>query len=320
MKHLLLVGAVASLLAGCGDPEKSGWSGYAEGDYVHIAAPLAGRLDVLSVKAGDAVRRGDALFALDAAAEQAAVAESRARLRASEAQRQNLATGRRPDELAVVRAQLAQARAQAVLARAAWQRQKELVDKGFVSAAQLDSATATLRQADGRVAELESGLRVAALPARSDERRAAEAGVESAREALNQGEWRLEQKHQAAPADAVVAEVFFRAGEWVAAGQPVVSLLPPSSVKALFFVPEAELASLAPGQPVRLFCDGCGAPVSARISRIATAPEFTPPIIYSNAQRARLVYRVEAVPDAGEAPRLHPGQPLDVVAQAKERP
>ena len=304
--------AVLGLLAGCGQPAASGWSGYAEGDYLYIAAPLAGRLDRLAVRAGDPVKQGAPLFALDAVAEQAAVAEAQAKLRASDAQAQNTTKGRRPDELAVVRSQLVQARAQAALAKAAWQRQKELIDKGFVSAAQLDTATATLRQAEGRVAELESSLRVAQLPARSDEREAAEASAASAREAVRQGEWRVAQKQQTAPADAQVAEVFYRQGEFVAAGQPVLSLLPPGSIKARFYVPEAQLAQIALGQTVRLSCDGCGEPVAARISRIGTAPEFTPPVIYSNAQRARLVYLVEAQPEAVAAARLRPGQPLDV--------
>ncbi|MDQ7742765.1 HlyD family secretion protein [Hydrogenophaga pseudoflava] len=320
MKRWDVVGVLVLLVSGCGQPAATGWSGYAEGDFVYIAAPLAGRLDRLAVRAGDVVRQGDALFALDAVAEQAAVAEAQARAKATDAQAQNIGKGRRPDELAVVQAQLTQARAQAVLAKTAWQRQKELVDKGFVSAAQLDTAAATLRQAEGRVAELESALRVAKLPARSDEREAAEASAASAREAVRQGEWRVAQKQQAAPADAQVAEVFFRAGEYVGAGQPVLSLLPPGAVKALFYVPEAELAGLALGQAVRLSCDGCGDPVPARISRIATAPEFTPPVIYSNAQRARLVYRVEARPEAGAAARLHPGQPLDVRPTPKAAP
>lgn len=306
---------VAGLLAACGQSVGSGWSGYAEGDYVHIAAPIAGRLDQLAVRAGDTVKQGAALFALDAQAEQAAVDEAQARLQASDAQAQNSAKGRRPEELAVIRAQVEQARAQAVLARSAWQRQKELVERGFVSASQLDSAAATLRQADAKLSELERSLQVATLPARSDERTAAQAQAESARQVLRQAQWRLAQKQQTAPADAQVAELYFHPGEYVGAGQPVLSLLPPGSVKARFYVPEAELAQIALGQAVRLSCDGCGEPVSARISRIATAPEFTPPVIYSNAQRARLVYLVEARPEpAAAAARLRPGQPLDVTA------
>lgn len=321
MKLKVVVAAVLPLLlSACGQKAVETWSGYAEGDYVYVAAPLGGRLDQLSVRAGDPVRQGASLFALDAQAEQAALSEAQARVRASQAQADNTAKGRRPQELAVIRAQLAQAQAQAALARSAWAREKELVGRGFVSAAQLDSATATLQQAEARVLELESIQRVALLPAREDERSAAQAQTDSAREVVRQSEWRVGQKQQVAPADAQVSEVFFRQGEYVAAGQPVLALLPAGAVKARFYVPEAQRASVALGQRVQLSCDGCGKPVAARVSRIATAPEFTPPVIYSNAQRARLVYLVEARPEPADAARLHPGQPLDVAPLAQDRP
>ena len=94
--------------------------------------------------------------------------------------------------------------------------------------------------------------------------------------------------------------------------------VPPANVKARFFVPESELAQLQPGQAVRLACDGCGAPIAARVTRVATEPEYTPPVIYSNAQRAKLVFLVEARPAAADAARLKPGQPLEV--QPAQRP
>ena len=77
-------------------------------------------------------------------------------------------------------------------------------------------------------------------------------------------------------------------------------------------MPQAEIGAIALGQPVQLQCDGCGAPIPARISFIATQAEYTPPVIYSNAQRAKLVFMVEARPSAADAARLRPGQPLDV--------
>ena len=89
-------------------------------------------------------------------------------------------------------------------------------------------------------------------------------------------------------------------------------MLPPGAVKARFFVPETELGALKLGQNVELRCDGCGAPIAARIDFIATRAEYTPPVIYSNAQRARLVFMVEARPDAKDGARLKPGQPVDV--------
>jgi HlyD family secretion protein len=106
--------------------------------------------------------------------------------------------------------------------------------------------------------------------------------------------------------------VFYQPGEWVGAGQPVVSLLPPGNVKARFFVPESDLARVQLGSNVMLACDGCGSAIAAKVTRVATQPEYTPPVIYSNAQRSKLVFMVEAKPTPGEATRLKPGQPLDV--------
>jgi HlyD family secretion protein len=301
-----------SLLAACAEPPAPGWSGYAEGDYVRIASPLSGALAALPVRAGDQVAAGAALFLLESDAERAARGEAQARLAASEAQARNTDSGRRTDEIAVTRAQLAQARAQAALARSEMARQQQLVQQGFLSAARLDDLQAGVAQSAARVAELEAALRVADLPARPAEREAARATAAAASQALQQSDWRLAQKAQRAPVAALVSDTYYRVGEWVAAGSPVLALLPAGAVKARFFVAEAELGTLALGQAVTIACDGCGAPLAARISRIATQAEYTPPVIYSNAQRAKLVFMVEAQPAPADAARLKPGQPVDV--------
>jgi len=306
----LLAGAAA--LGACGSKADPAWAGYVEGEYVYVASPIAGALTTLAVRRGDEVKRGAPLFALDDQAERAAREEAAARASGAGAQAADLAEGKRDQEIAVVQAQIAQARAQAVQASAELARQEALVKQGFVSASRLDDVRAAARQARARVVELEASLRVAQLPARSDERSTAAASTDAARSALDQARWREEQKRQSAPADARVADTFYRAGEWVGAGQPVVSLLPPGATKARFFVPESELGSIAVGQPVSIHCDGCSAPVNARISFIATQAEYTPPVIYSNSQRARLVFMVEARPDPQDAARLRPGQPIDV--------
>ncbi len=306
----LLAGAAA--LGACGSKADPAWAGYVEGEYVYVASPIAGALTTLAVQRGDEVKRGAALFALDDQAERAAREEAAARASGAGAQAADLSKGKREQEIAVVQAQITQARAQAVQASAELARQQALVTQGFVSASRLDDVRAAARQARARVAELEASLRVAQLPARSDERSAAAASTDAARFALEQARWREQQKQQSAPADARVADTFFRAGEWVGAGQPVVSLLPPGATKARFFVPEGELGAIAIGQAVSVACDGCSAPVAARISFIATKAEYTPPVIYSNSQRARLVFMVEARPDPKDAARLRPGQPIDV--------
>ena len=308
--------ALLGTLTACADKPPPAWSGYAEGDYVYVAAPLAGRLEAITVQAGQNVAQGAPLFALEAQSELAAQQESAARLTSAQAQAANLDQGKRREELAVTQAQLTQAQAAQTLAQNDLQRQQQLVAQGFVSKARADDAATQLSQARARVAELAAALQVAQLPARVDERSAQRANAQAASEVLRQTTWRTQQKQQNAPAAALVAEVFFQRGEFVPAGQPVVSLLPPGNIKARFFVPEGELASIQAGQDVILSCNGCGAPIAARISRVATAPEYTPPVIYSNAQRSKLVFMVEAQPSLQDAVRLGPGQPLDVRPRA----
>ncbi len=311
--------AALTVAVGCGGKPDDTWSGYAEADYVYVASPLAGTLSVLHVQAGQRVSRGRPLFALESESEKAARSEADARLEAARFQAENIDKGKREPEVAVNLAQLSQARAQAELAQHDLARKRELVAKGFISRAQLDEARATLAQAQARVREVSAMVEVARLPARADERSAADAEVEAARQALRQSVWREQQKQQAAPADAQVADTFFRPGEFVAAGQPVVALLPPGNLKARFYVPEGKLSTVALGQDVLLQCDGCGAPIAARVTHIATRPEYTPPVIYSNSQRSKLVFMAEAKPAPADAARLRPGQPLDV-RPAKPRP
>ena len=136
--------------------------------------------------------------------------------------------------------------------------------------------------------------------------------VSAARAALDQADWRLKQKEVAAPAAGLIFDTLYRAGEWVPAGRPVVRLLPPENVKVRFFVPETEIGRLALGQEVVLHCDGCAADVPAKVIYVSTEAEYTPPVIYSNENRSKLVFMVEARPDAADAPRLKPGLPLDV--------
>lgn len=309
---LLTVGTACVFLAGCQAPADTVWSGYVEGDYVYVSAPVAGTLAALAVQRGQEVARDAALFRLEAPAEEAARAEAEARVQAARAQAANTEKGRRREEVAVTSAQLAQARAQAALADKEWARQQRLVEQGYISAARADDARTAARQARARVAELSAALSVAHLPARADEQRAAEASASAAQAGLALTQWRESQTRRTAPDAGRIADTFFRVGEWVPAGQAVLSLLPRGAVKARFYVDEKALGGLAVGQAVSLHCDGCGEPVAAQVDFIATQPEYTPPVIYSNVQRERLVYRVEAHPASGQGERLKPGQPLDV--------
>jgi HlyD family secretion protein len=212
----------------------------------------------------------------------------------------------------VASAQLAQARTALTESEAQLKRERELAQQGFVSGNRLDTLTAQRDEAAAKVRELDAQQRVARLAGRDDARQAAAAAVQVSEAQARQLRLRLSDKTLRAPVDAVVDDTLYRVGEWVAAGAPVVNLLPPTALKVRFFVAEAQLPKLKTGDVVTVRCDGCATAVPARIRFIAPTAEFTPPVIYSREQRARLVYLVEAWPSAADAAKLHPGQPVDV--------
>ena len=308
-----LGGALVALSAAMGFGGDGGalyLQGYVEGEYVYVAAPVAGRLETLDVAHGAQVAAGDILFQLDRASEQPARNDAAARLARAEANLADLRKGKRPSELESIEAQLAQAQAMLQLAELALQRREQLVETRAASREAVDEARAAYERDKARVAELQAELKTAQLGARADEIQAAEAEVSAARAQLAQAEWRLDQMSQAAPQAGVVVDTLYRPGEWVAAGAPVVSLLPPENVKLRFFVPEPRLGAIALGDEVRVSCDACAPDLIAVISFISPEAEYTPPVIYSREMRAKLVYMVEARPQQTAA--LRPGQQVHV--------
>ncbi|MEO8144798.1 MAG: HlyD family efflux transporter periplasmic adaptor subunit [Betaproteobacteria bacterium] len=301
-------------LAACGEKAAVGFQGYAEGEYVLVAAPAAGKLEKRWVSRGQEVEAGAPLFTLEDLNEKASRREAGERVHNAEAKLANIAAGKRKPELDAIQAQEAQAAAARELSTRRLTQQEALHAKGFLSAASLDEARSNHKRDIARVAETEAQIRLARMAiGRDKEIAAAQADVETARAVLAQSDWRLAQRAIAAPAKALVQDTLYSEGEWVAAGSPVVSLLPPGNLKLRFFVPETALGGLKIGQAVHATCDGCNAAISARISYISRQAEYTPPVIYSRDQRSKLVFLVEARPEPADAMRLKPGQPLDVL-------
>jgi len=308
--------AAATVLAGCGPAAERPLQGYIEGEYVRVAAPFAGTLTQLSVARGDAVALGARVFALEQENEAAARRQAEQQLQAALARLANLQTGKRPAEVETVAEQQRQAMATRDLAAANLRRQQQLYASGFVSSAVLDDARMQLKRDEALVAQLQAAVATAKLPARSEEIRAAEADARAARDALAQADWRLGQRAVTAPAAGLVHDTYYVVGDWVPAGSPVASVLPPGNVRLRFYVAETALGRLQRGQTVTLACDGCAARIPATIVFIADRAEFTPPVLYSKENRAKLVYLVEAKPAPADAAMLHPGQPVDVALPA----
>lgn len=298
-------------LLGCSPARSPVLQGYAEGDFVRVAAPYAGALTQLGVKRGEMVEAGTSLYVLEQENEKAQRSEAEAGLKSAKSRLANLEKGKRPSELDALRAQRSEAEAALKLSRAQYKRDQDLVARNFISQQRLDETRSAVSRDESRVAEIVAQLKTAELGARVDEIAAARAEVRAAQAAVAQAQWRLEQKSIKAPVAGLVQDTLYVVGEWVPAGSPVVSILPATNIKVRFFLPEQDLSRIKVGQDVKVGCDGCPA-LRAQVSYIAPQAEYTPPVIYSVGSRAKLVYLAEARLAPADAVKLHPGQPLDI--------
>lgn len=282
----------AFLLAACAEEDNGAFAGYVEADLLYLAPQDAGIVKSLAVKEGDKVAAGDVVFTLDPTRLTFAAAQARASA--------DSAAARAEDDGAMTK-QIAEAEAALKLADQTFRRSRALVKDGAVSREKYDSDAATLAAAEARLERLRA------------EQEAMRREWDAAVAAASLAEKRVADLATAAPAAGTIERIYRRPGEIAVTGDPVVALLSPENVKLKFFAPEEKLSSLALGDAVEFSCDGCAAPRKARISFIASEPQYTPPVIYSQKERTKLVFLVEARPDEPEG--LRPGLPVTIALQ-----
>jgi HlyD family secretion protein len=289
------------------------WQGYVDAEFVRIGPPLQGLLTQVPVKAGDMVKAGQLLFAQDNANDIASRDEIAARVREGEARLANLQAAGRDLEIAQAEATVADNKATLQRAATDLARAEALVKTQSVSVQKRDQARADMLSAAAKVQAAEAALALK----RSPTGRAQEIGAQTAvlaenRAQLAQAAWRVAQRHMAAPTAGLISDIYARPGETPNAGVPVVSLLAPENLLIRFFAPEPALPALHSGVRIAVTCDGCPADLTAAISFVSPHAEYTPPVIYSEVTRSKLVYLIEARPTPPDLTILKPGQPVTV--------
>jgi HlyD family secretion protein len=199
-------------------------------------------------------------------------------------------------------------------------REGDQVEKGmllFTLDAELQLADVAMADASVKNAQLAYDRALALVKTSSGTQKTledAEAALRTAQARLNSAQTRLTRRKVYSPVTGSIQQIYFRGGELVTAGKPILAVLPPNNLKVRFFVNEATLPKFKLGDPVRVTCDGCDADIVARITFIARSSEFTPPVIYSMDERSKLVFLIEARTDRPE--RLRVGQPVSVALGA----
>jgi HlyD family secretion protein len=241
---LAVVVLAALALAACDKRNDRELQGWVEADLVFVSPDEQGRVEVLEVREGDHVEKGDLLFTVD-------------------------------DDLQ---------KADVVVRQAALSTAQQTFDRAEVL---LTTSACTQKTYDD-----------------------AEAALRQAKANLKWSNTRLARRRAVSPADGTIQEVYYRPGETVLPGRPVMALLPPGNLKIRFFTPETLLPDIKYGQTVNVSCDGCEPGLTAKVSFIAKSAEYTPPVIYSRDERAKLVFLIEARPAQPEKFRV--GQPVTV--------
>jgi HlyD family secretion protein len=251
--------------------------GYIEGRYTYMATPVSGVLKKLFVERGANVRKGDMLAALEEQPESDLYDAALENLNQSLSARDAIA-------------------ANLQYAKITYERYKILVPKGAIQQSQLDNAKSIYQSTVAQLAQ-------------------ANASVTSTAAALAQSKWVKAQKILNAPIDGVVFDTYYRPGEYTIANQPILSLLAPADIKAIFYVNAPELSQMKLGKEISIHCDACTETYTGKISFISPSAEYTPPVIYSNQTNEKLIFRIEAEFAKETAVHLHPGQPVSVTWQ-----
>lgn len=311
MRRMILSLLMTTMVACAPDEPARQVTGYSEVEWVYVAAPGNGWLTEMAVKPGQRVNSGDLLFRLDDELQQAQVQQSEKRVEQARAKVSDLSLGARQQEIDTLRAQKHEAQAALTLAAAEKDRWLALVEQRIASRSQGDKAEQEWQMAKAKLANIEAQIKVAELAARRNVLDAAEAERAAVEAEKRQADWQLGQRIVESKRAGRIEELIHHQGEWVNAGAPVLALLPDDGFKITFFVPEQLLADVAPGKVVQVSWSGQEKALPAEIRFVANEAEYTPPIIFSNESRSKLVFRVEAKLQSEQRPAV--GQPVDVL-------
>lgn len=270
---LIMIVLLASLATGCQHRSHS-VQGYMDADYTYISSNFAGVLKNLFVVRGKSVTYNQNLFILDAQPQQAETQNARAKVEQAKAQLiKNQNEYNYQSEL--------------------YARYQKLIKALGVSKEEFENVKNTYQNATAALNSSQANLR------------AAEADLEKAK-------WGESAKIVKAPVSGYVYDTYYTVGEYVQEGHPILSLVAPENLKVVFYISEPILSKLHLNQQVTLACDGCHASIPAAISYISSKMEYTPPVIYSEKNRAKFVFRIEAKSNDASFLKLHPGQPVTV--------
>ena len=286
---------------------------------VNLAFKVDGRIASVAVDEGDAVTAGQVVATLDNKYFEDDLRLARARRDNAAANLARFEHGSRPEEIASVRAQVAEQRAAVTRAAQDFDRAERLVAQGAVSRETFDQAKSLLAESQARLKYAEEAERMAVTGPRQEDIDAARAQMAAEEAAVVQSERRLADSELIAPSDGMILTRARERGAIVAPGETVFALTLTSPVWVRTYVNEQDLGRIHPGMPADVRTDSArDKSYRGRIGFISPTAEFTPKTVETRELRTNLVYRLRVVvdnPDNG----LRQGMPVTVTLDLDAR-
>jgi HlyD family secretion protein len=257
-------------------------NGRIEATQVDVAAKYPGRLATLTVNEGDEVTAGQVVGTISSP-------ETEAQLRAAQAQ-----LLKAKQALAAAVAAIAQRKSELDFSRGDYQRAKMLVERGNISVQVLDQRRNRLDQAD------------AAYVSANAERDEAESTIKAATADVERLQAVLADLVLLSPRSGRVQYRLARAGEVVAAGQRVLTILDLKDVYMTVYLPANVAGKLTLGDEARTILDPIPEYVLPNtISFVATDAQFTPKSVETAEEREKLMFRVKLQGDPAVLDKFH---------------
>jgi HlyD family secretion protein len=279
---------------------------------VNLAFNVEGRIESMLVHEGDRVETGQKLATVENSYYRDALAIARAKVEAQRAQVAKLVTGSRPEEIALARANVAEAEAAFTYARSVRQRQYELARRDVVSQQNLEDAETNFDRAQARREVVRQQLALAVAGPRQEDILAARAQLAADESTLSLIERRVADTVLVAPSPGTILTRVLEPGAVVLPNSTVYALTVTDPVWIRTFVPETALGKVKPGMPVTVSTDTPDSRTyTAQVGFVSPTAEFTPRAVETPELRSSLVYRVRLiVQDADDG--LRQGMPVTI--------
>ncbi|HVY99284.1 MAG TPA: efflux RND transporter periplasmic adaptor subunit [Dongiaceae bacterium] len=257
-------------------PEPLLIQGEADATRTDIAARVDGRIADLAVARGDGVAAGARLLAIDNPELIARLAQAEADKAVADAELARIDAGTRAEEIAVRKAAVDSANAALVLAQQTYQRTKGLAAGGNSPLQRLDETTAQLEVANRTADQARLAYQEAVAGYTKEDRQIAAANVAKAAAAIATLQALVDQLVVTAPTPGQVYQINTEAGEVVAPGVPLLSLIDERDVWFRFELREDLMKGIKVGDRFDLRVPALGdRKVAAEIKVIASRGEYS---------------------------------------------